>query len=413
MIKKFVILSMCLFVFSFVYAQSDETTSETPTRVGGHFKFLYNDSISGKRTTHLQGGAYDSSTTGGTVGAYPNWIVLFFSHKINDWLAVEFSPSIEAASKATPAYGTNIGEGITRNQRASYSLANYKPDYSPARILVQLPDDYSLVLGNLYGKISWEYGDMLSWEDQLHLSKFSCSAAEIHDNGIEVQKTYEINGITVPFTFQVGNGSNSYTPDADQQFCWLTRIEPELFGLKWELSYFNSSVVNPLDSKSNPDIRYGLGVQYAHGPLSIRSEFMQMNQADGRNIQNPEASKAAATALAGRLGTDNLNKGGFNVVSRYILNPLITLTAAYYEYYSNGGLKNNLVFNKDDALEKNRDVYLGIVFNIADGATILVNYDMGYWTRKDNAVPATISGTGFAYEKLEFNRLSIGTRITF
>ncbi len=80
MIKKLAMMCVCVFAFSLVQAEVFVKTTETT--IGGHFKYLFNDSIGGTRTYRTTAaGDNISATSGGIAGAYVNWIVLFFNQK--------------------------------------------------------------------------------------------------------------------------------------------------------------------------------------------------------------------------------------------------------------------------------------------------------------------------------------------
>ena len=421
MIKKLAMMCVCVFAFSLV--QAEVLVKTTETTLGGHFKYLLNDSVGGTRTVRDANGVETSYKTGGSAGSYVNWIALFFNQKINDWLSVEFTPALESTSGATPKYGTNIGTVMKQKDNGPTGLRFANDDFSVAKINVQLPDDYSLAMGQLYSKFTWDYGNQLSWEDQVHISKFSCSAAAIHNTGFELQKSYDVFGLPVPFTFEIGNGNGQlYKPDSNQKMSFMVRAEPELFGVKWGLGYYNSSQTDsPTDQSSGqPDTRYSFGAEYANGPLYMRSEVVRTYLEKGRNVQDASMTTNYSTAAATKYA-DLVTKGGYNFVTHYALTPGIRLEAAYYVYYSNEGVKGSsltspLVFNPSDAMERNEDYYYGIIFNVADGASILVTYEFGNWTRQDNQIPsqrASETTKVFPYENLSFNRFLIGTRLTF
>ncbi len=427
MIKKLAMMCVCVFAFSLV--QAEVLVKTTETTIGGHFKYLFNDSIGGTRTYRTTAaGDNVSATSGGISGAYVNWIVLFFNQKINDWLSAEFSPALETTSGATPKYGTNLGTVIKPKSTASNALGLNNDDFTVAKINAQLPDDYSLSIGQMYSKFTWDYGNQLAWEDQIHISKFSCTAAGLHNTGFELQKSYDIFGLPVPFTFEVGNGNGQlYAPDKNQNLSFMVRAEPELFGIKWGLGYYNSRQPDSTTdlSSNQPDTRYSLGAEYASGPIYMRSEIIRTFLEKGRNVQDASMTTNYYTAAATKYA-DLVSKGGYNFVTHYAVAPGIRLEAAYYLYYTNEGVKYSgsgssalagpVVFNPNDAMERDEDFYYGIIFNVADGASILVTYECGNWTRQDNQTPTQRSSETtkiYPYENLSFNRFLIGTRITF
>ncbi|MEK6556895.1 MAG: hypothetical protein AABZ14_01150, partial [Candidatus Margulisiibacteriota bacterium] len=159
------------------------------------------------------------------------------------------------------------------------------------------------------------------------------------------------------------------------------------------------------------DFRYATGIQYSNGPWYVRSEYTQTRQSSERYLIAP-GSTTTNTTLATISDRDDKTYGGYYSVLKYQVSDWLKLEAMYYVYLANF-MSSSTAFSAD-ALEKDEDIYLGAIFTVADGASILVTYQFGNWTRTDSGVSSAVSAYSiYPYENLNYNRFLIGTRFTF
>ncbi len=391
MIKKLATVLMFLILLSFVQAATSE--SKSATTIGGHFMFFDHDSSSGTRVYTNGSGTYiDRSSK--NMGMYPAWLVLYINHVVNDLVTIEFSPQIQNVTGATPVFGTNVGDGKSTS-KAPLTLA--QGETPPARAIFKLPGQYELTVGNFYQRLSWCYGDIASWQDHMMIPRqLYRGGLNLHDSGFQVYKELDINGYRLPVTAVVGNG-NSWNQDKDGTLAYLLKLEPEYNGFKFNLAGAFNPMTNTSGQNVN-DYRGVVGVQFSNGPWFVRSEYFSTQANNGRTVSTSISTKVY----------DGQKKDGYNVIVKYQLLDNLSLETAYYFDKSNG----RAVYDGAGYTETYKDLYFGATYSLADGAELIMTYESGDYYKKDARGPGA-SASFISEEVLVFNRLEIGTRITF
>lgn len=389
---KLLLIMMIQAVFVLVAGMAQAIEISPGTNLGGHFMFFNHDSAFGTRTYKTGSGSSLSAETkvtdGKNAGAYASWAIFYFNHKVNDWLSLEFAPQIQNTVGATPSFGNNIGKART----VSSTAFNLKQGETPtAKMVMNLPDSYEMTIGMFYQRFTWAYGDSISWQDHMMCPRQMYRAGQnVHDTGVQVYKEYDINGYTLPLTWAVGNG-NSWNPDNDQTLSYLLKVEPSYAGVK-----FNAAVyVNPKIYPAGTDYRGTVGFQTTVGPWYARGEYIRTRAVTGRVV----TSNSSAAFYR-----DTAAKNGYNILLEYKLLSNMKLMTQYYYDDSNGTTAYD-----PNYLETYKDFYAGFIYNLTDGADLIGTLELGSYKKSSPEAPATIVSS----ETLDFDRIELGTKITF
>ena len=391
MIKKILLSMVMVLLAGVVFAGSEGTTT-----FGGQMRFIPYDLSTGTHTYTNTSGTAVSSTTARDVGMALDYVVLSIHHTFSDTFAVEFDPTYQAFTGAYSVFGKDIG--AQQNIKATlFDIQNW----DNAKMIFQLKDGYQLSAGIMRNKLTWDYGDHLSWTDSLVETKFSVSSDAVWlDSGLELKKTYDIAQTQVPMTFMLLNGGSNLV-DNNQNLAWLVKAEPVLYGVKWEASYFSNMQSNGASS----DIRYAVGAEYENGPWYLRSEYIQSTQQGARILKN------ASNAIG---GADDKTQNGYNAVARYLVSPQLKLSAIYATYTNNSNSYGSIAI-ATDAKETYRDFALSAIYTIASDFDINLTYQLSNYARTDSGVAnaQNVNGGLNASETLDFTRIILGTRLLF
>ncbi|MEK6556896.1 MAG: hypothetical protein AABZ14_01155 [Candidatus Margulisiibacteriota bacterium] len=379
--------------------------SSYETTLGGCMRFLPYDSSSGTRLLRTAAGTETTSTTGGYIGAAVDYIMLSYAHPFSETVSIQLDQTYTSDTRSTPRFGSDINA----QRNTSASLFNGQ-NWENAKIIYRLPGGCLLSTGIMRLKLTWDYGDFLSWKDSIMETKFSSLADNaVSDSGLELKKSFEVSGIKLPATVQIVNGASNHL-DTNQNIGWLVKLEPEAMGVKWGMTYFNNRRSNGVDD----DIRYSLGAEVTHGPIYFRSECLASFQANGRSIQQTASvtSKNAYTS-AKTSSTDLARTTGYNAVLKYSLSDQLNLIANYACVWINN-INGGYAFNADDARETYIDFACSLQYYLDRNIMIMCTLENSNYTRNDSLLPTNIKDGGtYAYENLAFNRLILGTRISF
>jgi hypothetical protein len=322
------------------------------------------------------------------MGMYPSWLILFINHKVNEWITLEFSPMIQNTTGATPALGTNVGAG---KAIAASPFALQKGEFPVAKAVIRLPNQYELTLGQFYQRLTWAYGDSASWEEHLMCPReLYRSSQQQHDSGAQLYKEFDVNGYILPVTMALTSGAG-FGPDNNQSMAFMVKLEPEYEGIRFNTAY----MYNPL--AAGDDVKYALGSQGTFGPWYFRTEYHNYAAARGRTVYTPSTNTTAFL--------DTRKANGYNFTLKYQLLDNFSLNTSFYYFETNGSKVNDA----DNYKEIYNDLYYGLIYTIADGAEFMVTYETGDYSKNSPLVRAIDVST----ESLKFNRLEVGTRITF
>ncbi len=408
MIKKLFLSLVMVLCAGVVFAGSEGSTT-----FGGQMRFLPYDLSTGTHTYTNTSGTAIASTTARDVGMALDYVVLSIHHTFSDTFAVEFDPTYQASTGAYSVFGKDIGA----QQSIAAKLFDIQ-NWDNAKMIFQLKDGYQLSAGIMRNKLTWDYGEHLSWIDSLVETKFSVSSDAVWlDSGLELKKTYDVADTKVPMTFMLLNGGTNMV-DNNQSLAWLVKAEPVLYGVKWEASFYN----NLQSNGSSTDIRYAVGAEYENGPLYLRGEYIQSTQQGARVLMNQNATTAKATTNVSilatannQVGNDDKSQNGYNLIARYLLSPGFKVQAIYATYTNNNNSNGSIAY-ATDTKETYRDLALSAIYTVAKDFDINLTYQMSNFARTDSGAPSVVNtstGGANASETLDFTRIILGTRIFF
>ncbi len=331
--------------------------------IGGHFKFYLFDQSSGKSD-----GISDTAQQGmGWQSFY-----LYITKELSDKVSINIEPEWSASSRATPRLGTRIGE----QRRAAGDVDVGLHGFAKAYIKALLPNGYELSAGLLRPLFTEGYGGELFFEEDMVGNKVSSSSylGSWHDTGIELYKTFEFEKFSLPAYLYVLNGGYEFN-DNNQNKAVLVHVTPQIGNLTLMGSYGTGTW--DADNRHTMD-RWSGGLSYKKDDFSLRSEFI------GGSWEDKEFAALDAPM--------NVDASGYYAKAFYRFKPWLRAMLGYSlaKTPSSGGVD-----------EEYRTLTPALHFFVADGSTLILQYDIADWKRKDGSA------------ELEFNRLVLGWRTTF
>lgn len=350
------------------------------TTVGGHIRMTVLDMADGE------------STTGGTVfkdnssmGMAFTELILYFSHDLSETISVDLQPSWSASTGASPSFGKKIGEQKVAPEDVHAGFHGWVK----AVVSVALPYEIDMAVGIVKPRFTWDYGGELFWEDTISGGKFTCNnyLGAMHDTGFEFYKPLEIGDMSLPTYLYIMNGGNQFN-DNNRTPLVMLHVEPEFGALKFQASVASGKYDDD-DEKSV--FRYSAGADFTAGAFNIRAEVAGGTWEDSI-VENDS------------LGIyDDAKPFGYYVKAFYRVTPWAKLNLHY-----------NIVDNNYSGFhytamgsETYSSISPGVQFYLSDSAILAVNYQMETRERLDRF------GVPGLDDKLEYNRLIVGMRVTF
>lgn len=346
------------------------------TTVGGHIRMTLLDMASGESS-----GNKDSSY----MGMGFTEMILYFSHDLSDYVSIDLQPSWSASTGASPSFGKDIGEQKTDPGDIHESFHGW----IKAVITAALPNGYEVSAGIVKPRFTWEYGAELFWEDEISGSKWSCNnyLGAMHDTGFEVYKAFEIGDMSLPTYFYLLNGGHEFN-DNNKTPMLMLHAEPEFGALKFLVSVATGKYDD--DDEKNV-FRYAAGIDYTRGAFNIRAEYAGGTWED--SIVEDDS-----------LGVyDDATPYGYYVKAFYRVAPWVKFNLHYYL------VDNNYTGFHYTSLgsETYTSIIPGIQLYLSESTIVTMNYDMAVRERKDRfGIPGND-------DKLDYNRLIVGMRVTF
>jgi hypothetical protein len=386
---RYVLIFLSVFFLPLTIHSQDVT-------VGGHFELSLFDAAGGKSRIAKK----KDTTSFDYAGFQFLRFIPFFKCQISEKISLDIRPmielyssSVDAVSSATPSSGANAQTtdattgatpvfnraiGDQRAKKAKVSLGNI----NKATVQITLPGSTELALGVLQPRFTWDYGQQLFWEDEIHGSMFTCNPwlADFSDVGLEIVKFFDIGDMSIPVYAYILNGSGF--EKISQLPIGMIHVEPSIYPFRFHLSagggYWD------FDSHAK-EYRFAGGVSGAFGKFSFRSEAAY--------------GKWEKRILA--TGEDAEPWGGY-LKMYYRLHKVVRVSLGTSYVYSNF----IRIWNPLPGQEQYVTITPAVQILTTSSSRIIVQCDINQWIQK----PAAISD----YLKvLEFGRLTIGWRFTF
>lgn len=339
------------------------------TTVGGHIRMTLLDMASGEST--INDTVYSDNSSSGM--AFTE-LILYFSHDLSDYVSIDVQPSWSASTSASPSFGKKIGEQLKSGRDVTEGFHGWVK----AVITAALPNGYEVSAGIVKPRFTWDYGAELFWEENISGSKWSCNGnlGTMHDTGFEIYKAFEFDNFSLPTYLYLLNGGSEFG-DNNKNIMVMLHAEPEFGALK----FLGSVASGKYDDDDELSVfRYAAGVAFTAGAFNIRSEVAGSTWEDKNTLAD------------GSLEDDK--PFGYYVYANYALKSWAKVQLRY-DFADNNGSDSEV------GEETYTSIKPGLQLLIADGATILINYDIANRIRERD-------GT-----KLEYGRLIVGMRITF
>lgn len=273
--KKFVAAAIVLVLFAglaaAVYA---EDAAEGPkVSVGGHIKMTVFDRVNAMSMTYTAGPA---NIWNKTFGITFKELDLYVNAKINDWLSFEASPKFSLSTGATPKLGA---KGPSAGKDFSFTSMGH----GKAVMMVELPWEVHMEVGQIYPIFTAEYGKQLFWEDEFNVGPFIGShgpAGSFHDNGIEFSKSFSITEeISLPvYLYYLNGGTETGGIDINNQPGVMLHIEPS-YG---PLTLLASAYAYKYDAAERlAQYAWSVGMHFKWEGLEVRAEGAMGTIEDG------------------------------------------------------------------------------------------------------------------------------------
>ncbi len=367
MLKNLLLYMIFCMFFIFLVAQ----VSAQGTVIGAHVKLTLYDYKDGK-SNGVKG--HESTGMGFTE------TIIYLSSEISEKISVELQPMFNAETGATPRFGTVLG-----STKSSSVTPKFK-EFRKAVFTVLMPYDVEMSLGIVKPQFTWDYGAELFWEEQLNGGKFSINnfLGAMHETGIEFYKPFELSFASLPTYLYLLNGGlggrkNLYNDNNNSPSIML-HVEPEIGAFR-----FHGSLARGKwdDAGKYNMTRYSAGASYGWGNFTARAEAAGGNWEKSIAATNPEDATP--------FGYYAKFLWSFSEWGKAML---------HYDYAFHNF---NGFITTDPGEEEYTTISPGLVFNIASGSMIQIQYDIADWRKwgvtKD--------------ETLKFNRLTVGWRSTF
>ena len=355
--------TVCALVFLSVgFAEAEEEGAS----LGGDIKFyLYDQSY----------GEVDGESQSNNVSAGFNSIILYISKEITDELSVNVDPEIRVSAGATP----RLGGEITRETDAEIEVEILR-----ANLTWVLPNDFQLKAGYLKPLFTWDYGYELFWHEEFHASYVTANSwlGSWHDSGIELYKSFESEACSFPAYLYLLNGGGAEV-DNNSGKTVLVHVAPEFMG--GMLKVLGSYARGKWDDDDNYDMtRYAFGLNLNVGDLTLRGEHM--------------AGTWESQYLVAEKVRRDISPSGYYLKALYHFLPNLRGLASYSHLdHDFSGF-----FYTASGVGETYDTYtLGLDYVLADGVTVMLQYNMVDAARDDGSA------------ELDYDRLTLGVRATF
>ena len=391
--SKSAILAGCASLFLALALPS--MAEEGAVKVGGHMKGpVLTDNVWGKAMVNgvKSEGSYSAGSYFST-----HAFQLYISKDITENVSVNAVPDFgSAGAGATPSIGSKMGETMkTTSGATSFKFQELTASVNLPQYGVQMRAGYMTL------PFTQDYGKELFWHEEHNGGKFTLASAW-HDTGLELYKAFEVAGVSLPTSLYVVNGNSSHNRDNNNSRAVMLHVEPEFGALKTFVSYgtgkWGDSVV--LSTGGYPTVdngtyfdsektfnRWSAGAGYSYKAFRVRGEV-----AGGTYVKN---LKYAGTMFG--------NKDNFGYYGKlfYTVVPEKLTAMLHYNYYWTdvvNGSNNGLMQEKYDT------TYLGLQYELAPAATVLVGYTNGNW--RNNDIPTK-------RDYVRFQRFQTSVKVTF
>lgn len=390
--KKLVNLAVCAALLgAFALPAAAE---EGAVKVGGHMKGpVLTDNVWGKAMVDgtKSKGSYSAGSYFST-----HAFQLYVAKDITENVSVHAAPEFNSAGAgATPSIGKKMGETLKdTGGSASVKLYELYAGYNLPSLGLQMRAGYLTL------PFTQDYGKELFWHEEHNGGKFTLATAW-HDTGLELYKAFEFGGFSLPVSAYIVNGNSSHNRDNNNGRAVMFHVEPEFGALKTFASYgvgkwgdngvqASGSAATVSTHTNNTDAfnRWSAGAAYSYKAFKVRGEV-----AGGTYEKNIGYSN----------GTMFGNKDNFGYYGKlfYTIKPEKLTAMLHYNYYwvdVLNGDKNGIIQEKYDT------TYLGLQYEVAPAATILVGYTNGNWRNNDRAAKK---------DYVKFQRFQTSVRVTF
>lgn len=366
-------LLLCLFMSatSLLYSQ---------TVVGGHVKMVLSDYKSGKSD-----GKKGSESAGMALREFD----IYISQEINDRISVETATEFSVSTSATPGFGKPIKGEKNMPSDVTESFSGWRE----FKVKLNLPKGYELTTGILHPEWTWEYGAEKFWEEEINGSKFALNTdiSALHETGFEVYRNFELEYMSLPVYLWITNG-HSVANDNNNTFDIGLKLQPELGAVKFEGGIWTGKWD---DEAQKSHIRWIAGVDYTAGKFNLRSEI------GSARISKSVAIKDTSGAVV-RYGDSE--PFGYIIKGFYHVKPWCKVMLAYdYLKKDNSG--------GGPGEETYKTIIPGLIFDFSPSAHLIVQGTIADWKRIRE--PALLSSAAARENKLKFDRIVVGWRITF
>lgn len=391
--KKSAISACCAALFAALALTAN--AEEGLVKVGGHMKGpVLTDNVWG---TAMVNGV---KTTGSySAGSYfsTHAFQLYVSKDISENVSVQCVPDFgSAGAGASPSLGKKMGETLKDTGGAtSFKFQELTVSYNIPSLGVQTRAGY------MSTPFTQDYGKELFWHEQHNGGKFTLASAW-HDTGLEIYKSLELGGVSVPASVYVLNGNSSHNRDNNNSRAVMVHIEPDFGAFKTFASYgagkwgdsvalatgtISTSLVDDADKKVF--YRASVGASYKYKRLALRAETAWGRWND--------------YIYSGKTYSKNRDDFGYYGKLFFTVVPEKLTAMVHYDYYVNdiAAETSNVTYA---AKEKYDTMYYGLQYEMAPAATFLVGWTVGNWRNTD--IPTK-------KDFVRFDRLQTSVRVTF
>jgi len=363
-------------------------------KVGGHMKGpVLTDNVWGKAMVDgvkQQNGSYSAGSYFST-----HAFQLYVSKDITENVSVLAVPDFgNAGAGATPAIGKKLGETLKdTGGTPAYKFQELTVSMSVPSVGVQMRAGY------MSTPFTQDYGKELFWHEEHNGGKFTLASAW-HDTGLELYKSFEAGGVSLPLSVYILNGNSSSNRDNNNSRAVMFHAEPEFGALKTFASFGTgkwgdsvalstgglTGVVDDQDKKTF--YRVSAGASYAYKRFRVRGEIA--------------AGRWNDFLYSGKPYQTNRNDFGYYGKLFYTVVPEKLTAMLHYDYYEDkkiaSATANYTIREKFDTIS------LGLQYEIAPAATFLVNYSRANWRNTD--IPTK-------KDFVKFDRFQTSVRVTF
>jgi len=320
---------------------------------------------------------------------------LYVSKDITENVSVHAVPDFGAAGAgASPSIGKKLGETLKDTGGAtSFKFQELTASMNLVSLGLQMKAGYMSL------PFTQDYGKELFWHEEKDGGKFTL-ATSWHDTGLELYKAFELGNVSVPASLYVVNGNSSINRDNNNSRAFMAHIEPEFGALKTFASFgagkcgnavvlatgtFNG-VIEDQDMKTLYRVSAGFG--YSYKRFAVRGEAA--------------AGRWNDAIYSGKAYSANRDDFGYYGKLFYTVVPEKLTAMLHYNYYVNdvaaSATATYLLKERFDT------TYLGLQYDFAPAATLMVGYSNGNW--RNNDIPTK-------KDYVTFQRFTTTVRVTF